>query len=379
MIAKTENQINWLIIISSIILFIISEFQSINLFAQVSTVPLLIAFFVSLSIVFGAARVGSFVMAIIFGIKGWVEYLPEIKKGKPRRKLRWWIPAAGFAILYIAFASFMILASIGFTASHFAEQETAYQEFSTTKNNNQADYESLKEAYDIALKLKKRVVENPKSSQDQIDQAITGEKRTKNDLDSFKKPMEKKTESLPKPPDTIFDSIITIVKVNPEHLKGYMLALMSILLELMLELTNAYLFVSEWLKKRKETVKEVIEKKESENKPVENEPTISSNEKIDYRKIISDDFEKIVVFVDALLDIPFGLKRLNGNDKIMNKTKLKEKECELYKKILNSVVRRKAEDNTAKFLINTVMGSSDANFSKDKIIEALQYVKEGKI
>jgi|WetSurMetagenome_2_1015567.scaffolds.fasta_scaffold47609_4 hypothetical protein len=377
MIAKTEKQINWLIIIASGILFIISEFQSINLFAQVSTVPLFIAFFVSLSIVYGAARVASFVLAIIFGIKGWTEYLPEIKKGKPRRKLRFWLPAAGFAILYLAFASFMILASIGFTASHFAEQETAYQEFSTTKNNNQAEYDSLKEAYDIALKLKKRVVDNERSSQDQIDQAIAGEKRTKNELNSFKKPIEKKTESLPKPPTTIFDSITSVTKGNQEHLKGYMLALMSILLELLLQMTNAYLFISEWLKKRnlKNTMEDFMNKKEMiENKTVENEPTLSNNEKINYRQVIKDDYEKIIQYLDAMLDIPIGLKRVNSNDKIMEKTGLRERECEIYKRIFNSVIKR-----GGKFLVNTVKGSSDANFSKDIMIDSIKSIAEGKI
>jgi hypothetical protein len=374
------------ILIPSGVIFIVSEFQSMFLFIQFSTNPVIIGFFLAVSIVCGMARVGSAVGFVVFLIKTFSEKIPTKKKGESRRKWECLVPAAGFIILYFGLLLFQTGASIGFTSSNIAKQEKAYNDYSAQIKSDDLEYSSLQREYTLALDEKERLIKSTNSKQWQIADATENIRIAKTALKNYKKPAEKKIESSTETTAKIFDDIhetilsISNAKVNisPDRIKGFMLLLLSGIIEILLQGSNVYMFVSLWIKKRKETTR-AIEKTISESKPVENEPTISSNEKIDYRKVIRDDFEKIVVFVDALLDIPFGLKRLNGNDKIMNKTKLKEKECEIYKKILNSVVRRKAEDNTAKFLINTVAGSSDANFSKDKIIEALQYVKEGKI
>ena len=77
-------------------------------------------------------------------------------------------------------------------------------------------------------------------------------------------------------------------------------------------------------------------------------------------------------YIEALLNIRPGLKRINSNPVIIKATGLSEEVCDICRRALQSLKYK------GKSLINTTQGSSEANFPKDEIQRVMHDIATGK-
>ena len=314
------------------IFFFVSGLISVNMFIQFNENPWI-------KIVLGLLGVGlelARYYAFINGKANW------ILLGK-RVQMLWFtvnekrVNAVVWFIIYSGLATVVIIASYGFSATALESQSKATEAYITQKDSIISDYSELSDRI-VGLVNQEKQLTNYNWKYQELEDKLTALKKQR---DALKNSLTNFSETKINVQKTMFESIGKGTSKTPEAVKFFLLVLIAILLEVSLMATSLDIDLSD-------------EKKEE--KPQHN------SELKDWLKK-----NKVTMFsyIDGMMDIKYGLKRLNGNKYIQDNKGVSEPDCVMCKSIIQKI---KVGD---KFLITTVQGSSEANFTKEEMKKAI--------
>lgn len=311
----------------------ISGLLSVNMFIQFNEASFIKIVFALLAIGLELARYYAFVM----GKAHW-----KRRKTHPYSEAK----ATGSFLIYAGLAIVVVVASYGFSATALETQSKETETYITQKDSLNKDYVQLNDRIEMLVNQESKLT-NYGWRYQEIESKINKLKAQRDELDKKSENFKETKVNVQK---TMFGSLGKPLGQSESTMKFILLVLISILLEVSLMATSLEVEIGEEEKKA-----------QAPSPPVQQH----NDELIAWLKANKD---IMMAYIDGMTDIKYGLKRLNGNGYIMKTKKLKEKDCNLCKSIIQKIKL------DGKYLITTVQGSSEANFSKEQMKKAIENI-----
>lgn len=318
--------------VSNGIFFFVSGLISINLFIQFNDNVWIKVVLALLSIGLELARYYAFVNGKAFWKKTGDEiqlFVLQFSKNK--------IKSVMWFLIYSGLATVVIVASYGFSATALEGQSKSADAYIAQKDSIISDYAELSARIEGLVNQEKALTNYGWAYQD-IENKLSSLKKQR---DALKNTMTNFKETKINVQKIMFNSIGKRTKKSSDEVQFILLILIAILLEVSLMATSINITLDE-----KKKIPEAQHNNELKEWLRKNKMTMFN-------------------YIDGMTDIKYGLKRLNGNRYIQDTKGVSESDCVMCKSIIQKI---KVGD---KFLITTVQGSSEANFSKEEMKKAI--------